>query len=98
MKEWTSIYSAAAPLPPQVLRRLAHDAGVHLYTDRPDWLVFADRHYLLLGDPAAGGECNVSLPEARTVVDLASGALAAKGTSRFSVSHRPKEVRLFEMR
>jgi hypothetical protein len=35
-KGWTSVYVGAAPLTADVLRSLAQDAGVALWSDRPD--------------------------------------------------------------
>ncbi|HYE95325.1 MAG TPA: hypothetical protein VD962_03890, partial [Rubricoccaceae bacterium] len=35
MDGWTSIYAGAPPVPTELLRRFAQDAGVRLWTDRP---------------------------------------------------------------
>lgn len=95
LADWVSIYSAAAPLPAIALRNLAAAAGVHLYANRADCLVFANRHCLTLCAPDSGGPCEVTLPEKRTVVDFADGATLARETLRFTVNLRPKEVRIF---
>jgi hypothetical protein len=94
---WTSIYSAAAPLPPAVLRPLAKNAGVHLYTESPDYLVFASNRYLTIGAPDEGGMCQVTLPSPRTVVDTAQGDVVCRDAAEFQLTMRPKEVRLFEL-
>jgi hypothetical protein len=41
-KGWTSVYVGAAPMTVDLLRRLAQDAGVSLWSDRPD-IVYATR-------------------------------------------------------
>jgi hypothetical protein len=92
---WVSIYSAAAPLPAAVLRNIAAAAGVHLYTNRLDCLIFANRHCIMLGASQSGGPCEVTLPEKATVVDFATGAKLSSGADRFTVNLRPKEVRIF---
>jgi hypothetical protein len=95
LPDWVSIYSAAAPLPAAALRKIAAAAGVHLYTNRPDCLIFANRHCIMLGASQSGGPCDVTLPEKATVVDFATGAKLSSGTARFTVNLRPKEVRIF---
>jgi hypothetical protein len=91
---WVSIYSAAAPLPAVALRSIADTAGVHLYTNRPDCLIFASRRCIMLGAPQSGGQCEVTLPEKGTVVDHATGTTLSSGASRFTIPMRPKEVRI----
>jgi hypothetical protein len=92
---WVSVYSNAAPLPASVLRHIAAAAGVHQYTNRPDCLIFANRRCITLAASETGGPCEVTLPEKRTVVDFATGAIFARGDNRFTVNLRPKEVRVF---
>jgi hypothetical protein len=41
-KGWTSVYVGAAPITVEILRRLAREAGVPLWSDRPD-IVYATR-------------------------------------------------------
>lgn len=95
LADWISIYSAAAPLPATVLRHIAAEAGVHLYTNRPDCLIFAKRHGIMLGASESGGPCEVTLLDKRTVVDFSDGTQIASGNSQFTVNLRPKEVRIF---
>jgi hypothetical protein len=95
MQDWTSIYSATAPLPAPLLKRLAADAGVHIYDDDPTHLVFANRHLLTLCGNAEGGDATIHLPAPRTVVDQASGVTVGEKIQQFTTTLRPKEVRLF---
>lgn len=60
LPDWTSVYAGAGPLPIRLLRNLAAEAGVPLYSDHPD-VVYANAGYLVLvanGD----GERTVALP------------------------------------
>ena len=93
----TSVYSAAAPLPAPVLRGLAAEAGVHLYTDAPDYLVFAGRNHLTVCAPKEGGACKVRLPGPRTVTDAADGAVVCRDATHFTATFRPKEVRIYRL-
>jgi hypothetical protein len=98
LPDCTSIYSAAAPLPAVLLRRLAAEAGVHLYTDLPDCLVFANRNHLTLCASAEGAACEVRLPSPRTVTDLADGAILCRDSTRFTVKLQSKEVRMYRLK
>jgi len=98
LADWTSIYTAAAPLTAPVLKRLAAAAGVHLYNDSVTDLVFANRHYLTLGADTRGGERTIRLPRRTTVTDLATGETVCEEADRFTVTLQPKEVRMFFLR
>jgi len=95
--EWTSVYSAAAPLTAPLLKRLAADAGVHLYDEDPDHIVFANRHHLTLCADARGGEASIRLPRKTSVRDPATGEWVCRDGDCFTVEMRPKEVRMFFM-
>ncbi len=97
LDHWTSIYTAAAPLPARYLKQVARDAGVHLYHDDCSQLLFANRNYVTLGADADGGETTIRLPQPSTVVDTMTGEVIGRQISSFAVSLRPKEVRLFAL-
>lgn len=96
--DWTSIYSAAAPLSAAFLKHLAAEAGVHIYDENPAHLLFANRHYLTVAADAAGGEALIRLPRAATVTDLFSGAVLCSEADEFSLDLKPKEVRMVFVR
>ena len=60
---WTSVYSAAAPLPAPFLRSLAREAHVHIYTSDPAFLNCASENFLML---AAGSRWLVRANSAAT--------------------------------
>jgi len=64
---WTSAYAGAAPLTADVLRRLARDAGVALWSDLPD-IVYATRDAVTVIATAAG-ERTLTFPRVMRPVD-----------------------------
>ena len=94
---WLPVYTAVAPLLPPVLRGLAAIAGVYLYTDSPDYLVFAGRHYLTLGAPLSDGRCEVALPGPRTVSDPFIETTICRQATKFHMEPKPKEVRILHL-
>lgn len=95
--EWTSLYTAAAPLPAPVLRWIAAAAGVHLYHQRPTDLLFASRSFLTLAADLQGGERQIHLPHPATVTDLTNGAILCEQADQFITLLQPKEVRIFSL-
>jgi len=94
---WTSVYTAATPLPAALLKRLGAEAGVHIYDDNPAHLVFANRHWLTVAAGADGGRAVVRLPRRCTPVDTTTGERVAEAARQFAVLLQPKEVRLFAL-
>lgn len=95
LDDWTSIYSATAPLSAPLLKRLAADAGVHIYDHDPTHLVFANRHVLTVAAHNEAGEAIIQLPAARTVVDAVTRELLGEDLRRFTITLEAKEVRSF---
>jgi hypothetical protein len=66
-KGWTSVYVGAAPLTADVLRSLAQDAGVALWSDRPD-IVYGTRDAATV-IATADGERTLTFPRAMRPVE-----------------------------
>lgn len=98
MNDWTSVYSATAPLAAPLLKHLASEAGVHIYDQDPSHLLFANRSYLMLAGNRDGGAATVRLPRAATVSDALSQETVAADAREFTLQLRPKEVRLFQLK
>ena len=81
---WTSVYSSAGPLSPQLVRNLARFAGVHLYVDTDD-VVYANRSFLAISTNA-GGQRTIRLPRACDVVETYSGTIVARNVSEFTTT------------
>ncbi len=78
MNGWTSIYSSAMTLPPLLLRRIARQAGVHVWLETDDAL-YTDGQFLGI-HAATDGTKRVFLPFACNVSDAMTGkALSSEG-------------------
>jgi hypothetical protein len=86
-KGWTSVYVGAAPLTADVLRSLAKDAGVALWSDRPD-IVYGTRDAVTV-IATADGERTLTLPRAMRPVEGGAPSMSHRVTMAFG------EVRLF---
>ena len=95
LPDWTSVYTATAPLSAPLLKRLAADAGVHIYDHNPAHLLFANRHYLMIAADNDGGTADIRLPRPATVSDPVTRMTIGRRLDQFSIELRPKEVRLF---
>ena len=93
---WTAVHSAAPLLPTALLRRLAQQAGVHLYLDTPD-VVWAS-HDLVAVCVKDAGHRTVHLPARRDVTDLYTGATVARGTASFAAEFGDRATRVFRLR
>lgn len=96
MGNWTAAYlHNPAELTPQMLKKLAKDAGVHLYgsNEQP---VFANKNLLAI-HTATGGEQLIELPcRPRRVTELFSGRVAAENTATFTWTFNAPDTVLFE--
>ena len=84
--DWTSIWSATAPLPTALLRNAAREAGVQLYVEQ-DATAYANRSLLALHVNDAG-DYEVRLPRRATVTDLWTGQEVAREVEAFT-AHLP---------
>jgi hypothetical protein len=96
MDGWTSVFSAAPVLPAGLLRKLAREAGVHIYVDSDD-TVYANQSLLALFVDQ-GGPRTIHLPEPATVEDLFTGKVVAEGTTEFQVDTPGETTRLWRLK
>ncbi len=68
---WTSIYSAAMTLPPPLMRRIARQAGVHVWLESDD-AIYTDGRFIGV-HAAADGTKRVSLPFVGQAADVLKG-------------------------
>ena len=71
MDGWTSIYSAAMTLPPSLMRRLAREAGVHIWLETDDAL-YTDGQFFGL-HAATDGPKRILLPSRCTASNAMTG-------------------------
>jgi hypothetical protein len=93
---WTSVFSAVPIFQAELLRRLAQEAGVHLYVDTQD-VVWADRD-LVAVCVREGGERTIHLPRRADVADLYTGAEVARGATDFRADFKPLATRVFVLK
>jgi hypothetical protein len=97
LDDWTSVYSATAPLPARFLKQLAEQAGVHIYTRNADLLLYANQHLLMIGGSNQAQQAEIRLPQRADVVDAITGQLLAEQSDRIDIPLRAKEVRLLRL-
>ncbi|MCL5270074.1 MAG: beta-galactosidase [bacterium] len=91
---WTSVYSALPVLSAELLRALAGEAGVHLYTPVPETF-YASRNWVCI-NAMKGGRHTISLP-GRSKVETVypSGLVDAASTSTIEFPLAAGETALF---
>jgi hypothetical protein len=93
--DWRSIWSAAPAVPAAILRRIATEAGVHLYVETGEQ-VLCDRGYLAL-HAAFDGMRTVRLPAPSDVREADSQRLVGRAISEFSVQMRRGETAIWRV-
>jgi hypothetical protein len=87
------VFCGAHLLPPELLRGLARQAGVHLYTASDD-VIDANDAFVLLHTATAGAK-TLTLPQAADVVDVYTGTVLAQGAKEFTLHAAAETTRLF---
>ncbi len=80
---WTSIYSAAMPLPPGLVRNIARSAGVHVWMETDDAL-YTDGQYAGI-HAATEGVKTLRLPGRFDVTDVLTGQRLATSAGEVSI-------------
>jgi hypothetical protein len=94
IKDWTSFYCSVPVLPPVVIRKIAREAGVHIYSEADDFV--AANNWLLAVSAATSGLRTIRLPRALDVTDAMTGALVARSAESFQVRMRFGETYLWK--
>jgi len=96
MDGWRSVYSPKPNVPEGTLRRLAREAGVHIYCDAEEPL-YANRRLIALHS-ITGGPRTVMLPKTcRRVTELFSGRVVAENSDRFDDRLTPPCTVLYQI-
>ncbi len=96
MAGWRSVYSPRPNVPAGVLRRLAREAGAHIYCEVEEPLYANDR--LVALHTIEGGRRTVTLPmTCRRVTELFSGRVVAENTDRFDDTLAAPGTALYEL-
>jgi hypothetical protein len=82
MGDWTSVWSGLPVLPPVVLRNIAREAGVHIYSDGDDFV--AANSFMVAIHARYPGKRTVKLREPAVVYDAMTGKRVARRTTEFT--------------
>lgn len=96
MDGWRSVYSPRPNVPADVLRKLAREAGAHIYCEAEEPLYANDR--LIALHTITGGPRTIVLPKkCRRVTEVFSGRLVAENSDRFEDTLTPPCTVLYEV-
>lgn len=96
MEGWRSVYSPKPNVSAGVLRKLAREAGVHIYCEAEEPLYANDR--LIALHTTEGGPRTVVLPgKCRRVTELFTGRVVAENTDRFEDTLTPPCTVLYQL-
>ena len=82
--DWTTIYSAAPRLSPEMIRTIARLAGVHVYAKGND-PIYISHEYIGIHAKEAGTR-NITLPGPANIIDCFTGKSVAEKSCTFSVN------------
>ena len=98
VKKWNNgvvVFSAAPLMPAGLIRNIAHDAGVHLYTEDND-LVYANNNFVFVVSRTDGNKV-IHLPSPRNVNDGITGKLMGKNVEDLRIRMSKNETCIFEL-
>lgn len=90
---WSSVFISSPPAPAKLLRWIAQDAGVHLYTAGGDPFEVNEKWISI--HAATAGTKTITLPQAAPVFDIFEKSLISASTTTFSVQMAAGETRIF---
>jgi hypothetical protein len=96
MDGWQSVFAPAPNLSAETLRRLAREAGVHIYCDAGEPL-YANSRFLAL-HTASGGKRTIVLPGKYHVQELFSGHVLGESLTTFEVNLSAPDTVLYELK
>ena len=96
MGTWTSIYSAVPELPAQLLTNILTQAGVHIFSDNRDDIVFANGEYVAL-HCRYGGEKTITLPQSYSVYDVMNQKTISRNTNTITFTAEGNSTTLFRL-
>jgi hypothetical protein len=91
--DYAVVFTAAVPLPPELLRAFAAYSGTHVYSDSDDDLVFADERILGIHSTRPGRR-TFRLPRATAVWDLVANRRVREHTDTLTLCIDPPQTRL----
>ncbi|MBN1445700.1 MAG: hypothetical protein JW957_06300, partial [Candidatus Omnitrophica bacterium] len=95
MDNWHSVWCAVPNIPPALLRNMAKEAGVHIYSDGDD-VVYANR-FIVSVTARYGGERTIKLPKPCMVVDAFTGEVVSEKTGSFNADLKQYETKIWRL-
>lgn len=95
MDGWSSVFTAAAPLPAALWRNLARFAGLHVYTEEND-ILLADGAIVALHSLKSGPR-RIALPGRFDVTDVVTGSSIGRELEAITFDLRAPETRVFRL-
>ena len=92
--DYAVLFSAAVPLPAELLRAIASYSGTHVYSDSDDDLIFADSRTLGIHSMRPG-ERTFRLPRPTAVWDLVENRKISDKTDTLTFRIEPPQTRMF---
>jgi hypothetical protein len=91
--DWTSVFSSAPCVPPELLHVIEQDAGAHVYTSLGD-TVYANRSMICYVAQSRGGK-ELILPDDEKLEDAITGEKMEVEDGRCSMTMKRHETRIF---
>lgn len=93
MRGWRSIWCGVPGLPACLLREIARNAGVHIWSEHDD-VLYAGHNWLCV-HPLKGGTRTFRLPRRTNVYDAITGRLIARSCRTFSTRLPARSAKLY---
>lgn len=96
MGEWTSVYSGAMNLPVGLLRNILKTAGVHIYSENSNDVIFSNANYVALYS-GFGERKTIKLNGNYAVYDVNKGEYYSMNTNEITFDHEAYDTALFRL-
>jgi hypothetical protein len=95
MDGWKSVYCSAPLLNSRLVRNIARESGVHVYSENGD-LIYANSRYVSV-TAAETGKATIMLPGEFKVTDALTGEVLTTASNRIEYNTKQYETRIFEL-
>ena len=95
MGDWTSVFTAAAPVPADLIREMARHAGAHVYSEESD-VILASRNFLAVHS-VRSGQRTIQLPSPAAVWDIIANTAVSSSTEHIDLIVEAPQTRLFHL-
>ncbi len=93
--EYSVAFTAAVPLPPELLREFAREGGCHIFSE--DNVVIMACKEILAVHSASGGKVKLKFEKTSTVIDLMTNRLVGKNINEIELDLKSPETKIFKI-